>query len=135
MNKKILLVEDEKMIRDMYQLAFQQEGFLVDIAEDGQQAIDKLINQKLSYDLILLDLMMPQLDGISVLKKIKSPDSPANNIPVFLLTNLGMDNIIKEGMSLGAERFLVKANFLPKQIVDEVTSYFSSQPAEPTPNQ
>jgi CheY-like chemotaxis protein len=133
MNKKILLVEDEKMIQDMYQMAFQQEGFTIEVAEDGQKAVEKLINQKLAFDLILLDLMMPKLDGISVLRKIKEVNSPAKDIPVFLLTNLGMDNIIKEGMSLGAEKFLVKANFLPKQVVDEVVSYFSSQKIEPPP--
>lgn len=125
MNKKILLVEDEKLIRDMYQMAFSQAGFQVEPAEDGQQAIEKLTVEAPDYDLVLLDVMMPKADGISVLKKIKTGDSPAKNIPVFLLTNLGMDSLIKEALTLGAEQFFVKSNYLPKQIVAEVEDYFT----------
>ena len=128
MNKKILLVEDEKMIREMYEIVLKHEGYDVDFAEDGEIAVQKLSQPKPDYDLVLLDLMMPKLDGINVLKIIKAPDSPSRHIPVFLLTNLGMDNLIKEAMSHGADKFLVKANYLPKQVVDEITAFLKVQP-------
>ena len=128
MNKKILLVEDEKMIREMYEIVLKHAGYAVDFAEDGEIAVQKLSQPNPDYDLVLLDLMMPKLDGINVLKIIKAPDSPSRHIPVFLLTNLGMDNLIKEAMSHGADKFLVKANYLPKQVVDEITAFLKVQP-------
>ena len=128
MNKKILLVEDEKIIREMYEIVLKHAGYDVDFAEDGEVAVQKLSQPKPDYDLVLLDLMMPKLDGINVLKIIKAPDSPSRHIPVFLLTNLGMENLIKEAMSHGADKFLVKANYLPKQVVDEITAFLKTQP-------
>ncbi len=124
-DKRILLVEDEILIREMYQYALNQRGYTVETAEDGEQALEKLINQKLTYDLILLDVMMPKLDGISVLKKIKQPDSPAKAIPVFLLTNLGIESVIKEALSVGAYKCLIKSNMLPLQILEEIDTFFT----------
>lgn len=131
MAKTILLVEDEQLIKDMYQKVFEERGYLVETAEDGEEAVAKLTKPGAKYDLVLLDIMMPKLDGISVLKKIKEPASPAKSIPVFLLTNLGMDTLIKEALGLGAEQFFVKANYLPGQIVDEVDTYFKRKAEAP----
>jgi CheY-like chemotaxis protein len=127
MNKKILIVEDEKLIRDLYEIAFTQRGYLVDLAQDGQVALDKLLIQDPQYDMILLDVMMPKVDGISVLKQIKQQDRASSKIPVFLLTNLGMDPIIKEALVIGAEQFIIKSNFLPFQIVDEIDMFFKNK--------
>ena len=128
---KILLVEDEQLIKDMYQKVFKERGYEVETAEDGEEAVVKLMRPGAKYDLVLLDIMMPKLDGISVLKKIKDPGSAAKNIPVCLLTNLGMDTLIKEALNLGAEQFFVKANYLPGQIVDEVDAYFKRKAEAP----
>jgi CheY-like chemotaxis protein len=106
----------------MYLIVLEKRGYEVDTAEDGEVALQKLQSTSL-YDLVLLDIMLPKVDGISVLRKIKDPSSTRKTTPVFLLTNLGFDNIIKEAMSLGAEKYFVKANFLPKDIVHEVDSF------------
>ena len=129
MNKNILLVEDEKIIREMYQHAFSKRGYEIDTAADGQEAMDKLTAQKAQYELILLDIMIPKIDGISILRKIKAADSPLKNIPVILLTNLGQEELIKESIKLGAIEYLIKSNILPMQVVDRIESLFSSLPA------
>ena len=134
---KILLVEDEALVHEMYSLALKKKGYEIDLATDGEQALQKLTAPQVDYDLILLDVMMPKLDGISILRKIKKPDSPAKNIPTFLLTNLGLDDVVKEAKSLGAVKCLIKSNTLPQQIIDEIEDFFknkSAQPATATPN-
>ncbi len=127
MAKKILLVEDEMLIRDMYNLVLKQNGYEVVSAEDGEDALAKLLEGQPDYDLILLDIMLPKLDGISVLKKVKDPSSPARSIPVFLLTNLGLDDLIKEALAIGAEQYFIKSNILPQNIVDEINAFFASR--------
>ncbi len=133
MAKTILLVEDEQLIKDMYQKVFQERGYEVAVAEDGEQALQRLLTEPTKYDLVLLDIMMPKLDGISVLRRLKAADSSAKTVPVFLLTNLGMDTLIKEALSLGAEQFFVKANYLPNQIVDEIDQYFKRKEGQTAP--
>lgn len=123
MAKKILLIEDEKFVRDMYERALTQRGYEVDSVLDGQAALDQLKKQS-DYNLILLDIMLPKVNGIGVLKQIKDEGSPSKDTPVYLLTNLGQDNIIKEAFSLGAEGYLIKAALLPGQVGDEVDSFF-----------
>lgn len=127
MSKKILLVEDEVFIRELYELALTQHGFSVDCAEDGELALQKLTQTSPAYDLVILDIMLPKLDGISVLKQMKMHDSKTKDIPVFLLTNLGLDSVIKQALSLGAQKYFIKANFLPKDIVREIDLFFQTQ--------
>jgi DNA-binding response OmpR family regulator len=123
--KKILLIEDESMIREMYEMILSKKGYQVDSAEDGQQGITKLLQNPQDYNLILLDIMLPKLDGISVLKKIKQSDSPIKDIPVFLLTNLGQENLIKEAMSLGAVQYWIKSNIFPVDLVKEIDAFLT----------
>lgn len=122
---KILLVEDEEMIREMYELALNQAGFEVEAVGDGQVAVDKLTQQTPDYKLVLLDVMLPGLDGISVLKEMKKSPPPTNEIPVFLLTNLGLEDLVQEAMELGASKYLVKSNILPQQIIEEINSFLN----------
>lgn len=124
MAHKILLVEDEEMIREMYNMALTQAGYEVDSVADGEAALSKLTQEQPDYDLILLDIMLPNVDGISILKAIKKPDSPAAHIPVFLLTNLGLDDLVEEALSLGADRYLVKSNILPQQMIEQIQAFF-----------
>jgi len=123
MNKPILLIEDETLIREMYEMILKKEGYEVEIAEDGEQALIKLTQGTPNYGLILLDIMLPKVDGISVLRKIKEPNSPAKDIPVFLLTNLGKENLIKEAISLGAAQYWIKSNIFPMDLVKEITGF------------
>ena len=115
----VLLVEDDKMIIDMYTLKFTQEGYEVIQAENGQDGID-LASVK-NPDIILLDIILPQVDGFTVLKTLKS-NPKVKDIPVVLLTNLGQDGDVKKGLEMGAVDYLIKANFTPSQVVDKVKS-------------
>lgn len=116
---KVLLVEDDKMIIDMYTLKFSQEGYDITQAENGKDGLD--LAKKELPDIILLDIILPQMDGFTVLKELKADDS-TKNIPVVLLTNLGQDGDVKKGLELGAKDYLIKANFTPSQVVDKVKS-------------
>lgn len=123
--RKILIVEDEKFIQDLYVLVFSKSEYDVSTASDGEEAVEKVKNN--SYDIILLDIMLPKKNGIEVLKYIRSNDSPAKTIPVFLITNLGQENIIKEAFSIGADGYLLKSQVNPKDIVAAVTAYLEKK--------
>lgn len=124
MGKKILLIEDELFLREIYERALVQKGYQVDSVADGQAALERLTKTQ-EYDLILLDIMLPKASGISVLKEIKQELSPAKNIPVYVLTNLGQDSVVQEALALGAKKYLIKSAQLPLQIVAEVDAFFS----------
>ncbi len=125
--KRILLIEDDDAIRKMYQLALSQYGYQIESACDGNEAIIKLSQPEPKYDLVLLDIMMPKIDGLTVLKKIKKFNSPAKNIPIFVLTNLSIDELPQTVFELGANQFLIKINFTPKQLVDKINNFFINQ--------
>ena len=123
MKKKVLVVEDEIFIRELYEKVLQGAGYEVTGAQDGQEGLDKV--KAGSFDLVLLDIMLPKMTGIDVLKEIKKdPDPKLNKLPVYLLTNLGQESIIKEAFKIGADGYLLKAKYLPNQIVSEVDAFF-----------
>ncbi len=115
--KKVLIVEDEKMLSEMYMTKFNMDGFEVVQAFDGKEGLDKAKTE--NPDIILLDIIMPKLDGFIVLRELKLDDS-LKKIPVLLLTNLGQEDDIKKGKKLGAEDYFVKANHSPAEIVEKV---------------
>ncbi len=123
MNKKILLVEDEDFIRELYTRQLIKAGFLVKSVADGQAGLDLLKNEQ--FDLMLLDIMLPGMNGLQVLREFKTnnPNSPMTTI---LLTNLGQEAVIKEGFELGAQAYLIKASYTPDQVVNEVKNALSS---------
>ena len=115
--KKILLVEDEEMLANMYQVKFQNDGFHLIKAANGEEGL--ALADKEKPDMILLDVIMPKMDGFTVLKRLKENPN-TKNIPVLLLTNLGQDEDIKKGNELGAVGYLVKANITPSEVVAKV---------------
>lgn len=117
---KILLIEDEDYIRDLYKRQLDQAGLATDGVATGGEGLSALKGKK--YDLVLLDIMLPDLNGLEVLKKVKE-DSSTKDTRVVLLTNLGQDSIIKEGFTSGAEGYLLKAAETPDQIVAEVKNF------------
>lgn len=117
MNKKILLVEDEEMLQNMYTQKFKHQGYQVISAYNGIEGI-KLAESE-QPDLILLDIIMPKMDGFVALKKIRANSTTAN-IPVILLTNLGQEDSITKGKKLGADDYCIKANHTPQEIVEKV---------------
>ncbi len=120
MEKKILIIEDDHAVRELYAEVLRDEKFSVEEAVDGQSGLAKILES--SYDLILLDIMLPRFDGLSILKTIKKKDG-LKDIPVILLTNLGRESIIKEGFALGANGYLIKSEHTPEQIVNEVKKF------------
>ena len=126
MPKKIFLIEDEEQIRKMYKETLVLGGCIVETSQNGQEAVEKLTTGQPDHDLILLDIMMPGLDGINVLKRIKADISPARHIPVFMLTNLFTEPLKQEALSLGAKQFLSKIDLTPKEILEKINSFFSS---------
>lgn len=132
--KKILLVEDEDFIRELYTRQLTKAGFTVKSAIDGQSGLNTLKAEQ--FDLLLLDIMLPGMNGLQLLREFKSqnPNSPMITI---LLTNLGQEAVIKEGFELGAQAYLIKASYTPDQVVNEVkNALFGGQPTPPpTPAQ
>ena len=114
---KILLIEDEEMLANMYEVKFKNEGFDLEKALDGAAGLEKAKANK--PDFILLDIIMPKMDGFSVLKALKE-DETTKDVPVMLLTNLGQEEDIQKGKELGSVGYLVKANITPAEVVAEV---------------
>ena len=123
--KKILIVEDDQFLREFYQELLMQEGYLVDVASDGAEGEAEL-NQG-GYDLVLLDLMLPKKDGVTLLKeaKFKTPSKPIGAI--VILTNLGQESLIKQCFDLGAAGYLIKSALNPDQVLAEIKSYFKNK--------
>lgn len=118
---KILLIEDEYFILDLYKRILEDAGFEVMTAMDGEQGLEKA---KLNPDLILLDIMLPGLNGLQLLQKLKSENS-MKNIPVVLITNLGQANIIKEAFNLGVQGYLLKVRLKPQDLIDQVNIFLA----------
>ena len=120
-DKKILIVEDDQFLREFYQELLQGEGFLVDVAPDGEIALKKI--QEEPYSLILLDIMLPKKDGLQILRDLKIKPAANKNVIIVALTNLGQDAVIKQAFELGAAGFLIKSSLNPDQVLTEVKNY------------
>ncbi len=114
---KIALIEDDPFLSSMYAMKFELEGFDVLIATDGVAGVE-LVTKKIP-DLILLDILMPKKNGFDVLADIKKNEA-TKNIPVILLTNLNQTEEVELGMELGAVDYLIKAHFMPSEVVDKI---------------
>jgi len=125
--KKVLVVDDEESVREIYRREFTNSGFAVATAADGEDGLLKAAEQK--PDVILLDIMLPKMSGIDVLRSLKENEL-TKKMPVLLLTNLGEETIIKEGFELGADGYLLKVSYTPAQVVEEVRKV-----VQPTPSQ
>lgn len=119
---KIAIIEDELAIAEMYQLKLKQEGFSVQIAENGQAGL--VMCEQMKPDLILLDLMMPIMSGPQMLEKMRATDW-GKDIPVIIITNLGQDQIAIDFKKLKVSAYIIKALYTPKQLLEEVKSTLS----------
>jgi len=115
--KKILVVEDDSMISSMYKTKFEADGFEVFIADNGVAGLE--LAKKAKPDIVMLDVILPQLDGFSVLDQIKQ-DKTMKSIPVIMLTNLGTEEDKKKGQKMGAMDYLVKASLTPGQVSEKI---------------
>ncbi len=114
---KVLIVEDDPFISDMYLTKLKGEGFDVKHAENGKDGLS--MAAEFSPQLILLDVVMPKMDGFEALKALKK-DAKLKDVPVILLTNLGQKDDVEKGMKLGAVDYVVKAHFTPSEVVTKV---------------
>ena len=117
MAKKILIVEDDKFLRDLISQKLTKEGYEVDEAMDGEEGV-KMIKE-VKPDLVLLDLILPGIDGFEVLVKMKE-NSNISSTPVIILSNLGQKEDVEKGLKLGAVDYLIKAHFTPGEIIDKI---------------
>ena len=129
--RKILIVEDDFFIRDIYTKVFTQAGYAVVVAVDGEDALNQITSNPRPFDMILLDIMMPKMNGLDVLKKIRAMAEPIKSTAVFILTNLGQDTIIQEAFSIGMDGYIIKSQATPQQLVEEINTYFVTKQASP----
>ena len=118
MKAKILVVEDDGMLRDMYQNILSSDNYQVEIATDGQMALAKILQG--SWDLILLDIMLPKKDGVQILTDLKTQQPKAPNGPIMMLTNLDNMTIINSAICLGATGYLIKSSMDPGDVLEKV---------------
>ncbi|MCK9578456.1 response regulator [bacterium] len=117
---KILLIEDDKFLRELMAKKLMNMNYEVSVAVDGEEGIQKIKEEK--PDLVLLDLILPGINGFEVLEKAKA-DAETVDIPVIILSNLGQGEDIERGLKLGAKDFLVKAHFTPQEIIEKLQTY------------
>jgi len=118
--KKILIIEDEKLLREMYQEKFVNSGFKVISCMEAEEGIE--IAKKEKPDLILLDVLLPRKNGISFLEQLKRTPEVAS-IPVIIFSNFDDQETKKEAKKLGVKDYLIKTNYTPQEIVEKVKSY------------
>lgn len=121
--QRILIVEDDFYIHDLYERQLTKEGFEVKVAENGEDASALL--KEFEPNLVLLDLMLPKKSGFDVLKEIKGTEA-LKGMVVLLLTNVTQDDSIKEGFKLGADGYLVKSAYTPSQVVSEIRNFLQT---------
>ncbi|MBI1961433.1 MAG: response regulator [Parcubacteria group bacterium] len=118
----VLLAEDDQFLRRMYATKLSQAGIETVLAEDGKQALD--CARKAKPSLVLLDILMPKMDGFEVLAEMKK-DPNLKDVPVVLLTNLSEVEDVARAKKLGASEYLIKAHFLPSEVLAMVRRYLS----------
>lgn len=121
--RKILIVDDDSFLLDMYALKFSQNNFEVYTAESGVQAIEK-IKGGTNFDVILMDVIMPEMDGFEMLEKMNTEKLSPNSIKI-ILSNKSQQENIDRGNSLGVAGYIVKANSTPTEVIDQVSTILS----------
>ena len=119
--KRILLVEDDPFLIDIYTRKLKRAGFETVVAEEGKEAL-KLLQQK-TFELMILDIVLPEVDGWAILKEIKElkqKNRDLENLKIIILSNLGQKEEVEKGLKLGATKYLIKAHFTPSQVVEEI---------------
>lgn len=121
---KILIVEDDQFLSKMYAKKFEVTGFEVETAFDGEEGVSKA--ETVNPDIIIMDVMMPKLNGIEALDKIKA-NPKTKDIPVLILTNLSGTEDAQTAVKKGAVDFLVKSDFTPVQVVEKINAILKKQ--------
>lgn len=117
MSKKILIIEDDKFLRKVIAQKIMKEGYEMAEAVDGEGGVESAKKEK--PDIILLDLILPGIDGFEVLARLKG-DQETSKIPVIILSNLGQKEDAEKGLKMGAVDYLIKAHFTPSEIINKI---------------
>lgn len=122
--RRVLVAEDDKAYANIYRVKLTNEGFEVDIAVNGEEAIKKAQTNK--PDIILLDLIMPEKDGFDVLDvlEVLKTNTALNKIPIIIFSNLGQEEDLERAKKMGASDYLIKANISIHEMVEKVKSYY-----------
>lgn len=116
-SKTILFIEDDRPISEMYARVLTRQGYHVDFAYDGAEGLQKA--QAKAYDLILLDIMMPEMTGMEVLAKLRGEDGKGNpDTKIVILTNLAQDKTSQEALKAEADGYIIKADIVPSQLAE-----------------
>jgi DNA-binding response OmpR family regulator len=121
--KRLLVVEDDIFLSDIYSTKLKQAGFDVDLAMTGEECMQKL--QVGKYDLMVLDIVLPRMDGWEILSRIremrqKNAGGNVSNLKIIILSNLGQREEVKRGLEMGADGFMIKAHFTPSEVAEEI---------------
>ncbi|KKQ77238.1 MAG: Two component transcriptional regulator, winged helix family [Parcubacteria group bacterium GW2011_GWC1_38_6] len=115
--KKVLLVEDDPFLVDIYKNKLEESHYEVEAVGDGEKAIEKI--KEIKPDVVLLDIILPSMDGWEILRIIRNnPDT--KDLKVIMLSNLGQKEEVEKGVDLGATKYLIKAHFTPSEVVKEI---------------
>ena len=119
--KQILLIEDDPFLIDIYTTKLKEGGFSVEVATGGEEGLRKL--RERSFDLLVLDIVLPRIDGWKVLEEIKNQglkDKDPKDLKIIVLSNLGQKEEVEKGLKLGATKYLIKAHYTPSEVVEEI---------------
>lgn len=122
--KKVFIIDDDEFLLDMYAVKFRESGFDIEIATSGLGALEKIKNGWMP-DVVLLDIVMPGLDGFEFLKKVRS-EKLIPGAMIIILTNLGQKEDVQRGMAFGVKDYVIKANHTPSEVVAKVKAALGS---------
>lgn len=125
----ILLVEDEQYLRELYQEILTEQGYTVDVAIDGEEGYNKVKHG--GYDLVILDIILPKMNGLEIMRKIRIEKPLKPNKKIVFLTNLDKDEEIKEALQLG-DGYFIKSQITPGSLVNELKTYLTPTVDPPT---
>ena len=128
--KKILLVEDDPFLIDIYTTKLKESGFKLEIADNGEEALKKIRKRNVANfekktkknlwpDVLILDIVLARIDGWQVLQEIKK-DEKLKDLKIIVFTNLGQKEEVEKGLRLGATKYLIKAHYTPSELVEEI---------------
>ena len=127
--RKIFIVDDDSFLLDMYALKFSQNNFEVYTARNGAQAIEKL-KSEFQPDVMLIDILMPEMDGFKMLEKINADKLSPNSVKI-ILSNKSQQSDIDQGNSLGVAGYIIKANSTPVEVINQVINILSEKVIAP----
>jgi DNA-binding response OmpR family regulator len=124
-NVRVLFVEDDPTVAEMYRLRLELDGYQVEVASDGEQAI-KMANETVP-DLIFLDIRLPKLDGLAVLERLRREER-TKQVPVVILSNYSERELVERGLKLGALEYLVKSQTTPAKLAGSLEGWLGTEP-------